>query len=165
MNTEEQIEKKNGYQRKWKNKNKEKVRKYQSEYYQKNKEKYREYARRYQAEHKEEIAEKNRIWRQNNKDKLHKKYIENKDKIYAQQKEYIKRNRKKVTKMVDDYRKRKAEEFKAQGQMYCYLPKTERQTKMIEKLAKSKNIDIETSKKLLIDNDWNIKKLLKEYCE
>ena len=44
--------------------------------------------------------------------------------------------------------------------MYCYLPKTERQTKMIEKLAKNKNIDVETSKKILIENDWNIKKLL-----
>lgn len=134
-------------------------------YYLKNKDKLREYNKKYYLENKERIDEKNRIWRQNNKDKLHKRYIENKDKIYAQQKEYIKRNRKKVTKMVDDYRKRKAEEFKAQGQMYCYLPKTERQTKMIEKLAKSKNIDIETSKKLLLDNDWNIKKLLKEYCE
>ena len=134
-------------------------------YYLKNKDKLRAYNKKYYLEHKEQIDEKNRIWRQNNKDKLHKKYIEKKDKIYAQQKEYIKRNRKKVTKIHTNYRKRKAKEFKAQGQMYCYLPKTERQTKMIEKLAKSKNIDIETSKKLLLDNNWNIKKLLKEYCE
>ena len=135
-------------------------REYQKKWREKNKERLKEYAKKYYVNHKDDIDEKNRIWRENNRDKLREKYIENKDKIYAQQKEYARKNRKKVTKMVLDYRKRKAEEFKAQGQMYCYLPKTERQTKMIEKLAKNKNIDVETSKKILIENDWNIKKLL-----
>ena len=89
-------------------------------------------------------------------------YQENKKKILEGQKRYNNANREKVTKMMNDYRKRKAQEYKEQGQMYCFLSKTERETKMIEKLAYKKHISLELSRELLMKNDWNIKKLLIE---
>lgn len=77
------------------------------------------------------------------------------------QREYAAKNRKKVTKMIHDLRKRNAEKFKAEGQMYYYLSKTERQNKMVEHLCKKTGISKEYSRQVLEENNWNIKALLK----
>jgi len=89
-------------------------------------------------------------------------YAKNKERIYASQKKYIQKNRKRITKMIDDYRNKKALEYKEQGQMFCYLPKTERQNKMVERLAKKGNLTLEESKTMLEKRNWNIKELERE---
>ena len=106
------------------------------QHYENNKELYKEYRQKYYQTHKEEIRNK--------------------------QREYAKNNREKVTQICNNYRKRKAQELKQQGQMFCFLPRTERESKMVEKFAYKKNISLELSRELLVKNNWNIKKLLKE---
>lgn len=128
------------------------------ESYQKAKE--REYRRKWANAHKEHLRE----YREKNKEyfaKLRREYYKtHKEKIQKSQKEYRKKNREKFNKIVHDYRKRKALEFEAAGQMYCYLPKTERQNKMVKIFCKKTALDETKARKLLEDNNWNIKKLL-----
>lgn len=74
-------------------------------------------------------------------------------------KKYIKEHRKRVTFLVNRRRKEIAESLKQKGQRYTYLPKKERENKMVESLSKYKNITLEEARELLVANDWNIKKL------
>ena len=125
----------------------------------------------------EREKQKKREWYLKNKDKQNEKckkwfkdhpnwkkeyYKKHKETILKQQKEYIKRNRKKVTNMVVRRRKEVAIELKNKGQMYCYLPKTERQNKMVEHLCKRTDMSKEESRALLIEYDWNIKQIKAE---
>lgn len=126
------------------------------------KEKKRAYAKKYYQEHKEELDKKHREFWHSERGKEYKLeyYKKNKDKIYRQQQEYFAKNREKVTKMMNDLRKRNAEKFAAEGQMYCYSSKTERENKMVKKLSKEFNISKEKSRELLETRDWNIKSLI-----
>jgi hypothetical protein len=65
--------------------------------------------------------------------------------------------------MCNRRRKEVAEELKEKGQRYTYLPKTERENKMTERLSKLRGISLEEARQVLVDNDWNIKKLEFEY--
>lgn len=129
------------------NKNKRSI--YNKTYYEKNRERILKQEKEYRERNKEHFLE----YRKNY-------YNEHKDEIYASQQKYIARNRKRITKMRNDYRKRKAVEFKEQGQMYCYLPKTERQNKMVLHLQKRTNKSDDECRSLLIQNNWNIKKII-----
>jgi len=126
------------------------------------KEKRRDYWKEYYQKHKGELNEKHKKFLQSERGKEYrlKYYRKNKEKIYSQQQEYIARNRKKITRMMVDCRKRNAEKFAAEGQMYCYLPRTERENKMVKKLSKEFNLTEVESRKLLEERNWNIKSLL-----
>lgn len=124
------------------------------------KEKEREYWQRYYQKHKEELSQKHKEWYQKNRDKVRQYYRENKESIYKSQQKYNAKNRKKVTRMVLDCRKKNADKFKAEGQMFCYQPKTERQNNMVRHLCKKTGIDQEYSRQILERNNWNIKGIL-----
>ena len=129
---------------------------------------------RYKEKHPDKIRESQRKYREKNKEKLaqqrrkkyyenHDKYIsyarnyyeKNKEKHLEQSKKYIKNNRAKITKMVNKRRKEVAEELKQKGMIYTYLPKTQRENKMVKSLAKKTGINEDTARQLLIENEWN----------
>lgn len=118
--------------------------------------------REWYLKNKERMNERTKQWFKDHPNWKKEYYEKNKDKIYQQQKEYTKRNRKKITNMVVRRRKEVATELKNKGQMYCYLPKTERQNKMIEHLCKRTDMSKEESRALLVAYDWNIKQIKAE---
>ena len=134
------------------------------------KEKQRQYWKKYCYQNREMVTKKsrdnyaNRTEEQKEIDRIKRKkyYEENKQKVKECQVRYRENNREKFNQIMMSYRKRKALEFKEQGQMYCYFSRTERERKMVEKLAHKKHISLELSRELLMKNDWNIKKLLSE---
>lgn len=93
----------------------------------------------------------------------HEYYLRHKDNIYAQQQEYFAKNRKKITKMMNNYRKRCAIQYKNEGQMYYWSPKTEKQNKMIKALCRKKRLSVEDAKALLESVNWNIKSLIDNF--
>lgn len=117
-------------------KNKEKVLEYQRKLRQENPEKYKEIARKYYQEHKEKCNE------------------------YSRQ--YTKKNRDKVTKMLTKRRKEVAMELASKGQIYTYLPKTARESKMINSLANKLNISKDKANQILVANDWNYVKIIED---
>ena len=120
-------------------------------YYAKNKEKYREWAKKWEKANQDKVKASRK-----------KHYEANKKRILAQQKEYIKKNRAKVTGLVLRRRKEVAEELKKQGQIWTYLPKTQRQNKMVESLAKKMNVSEETARGYLEQFNWNYKGILED---
>lgn len=156
------IEKQKEYQKRWRIENKQKINEYHKKWREENLEKAREYNRRWAQENKEKVKE----YREKNKEHIKQRakqyYEEHKDEVYESQKQYVARNREKVTKMILKKRKENAELFKKQGQMFCYLPKTERQNRMIATLCRKKNINEEDSRKILEERNWNIKEILNE---
>ena len=132
----------------------------------KNKELAKEYYRAYRLAHKDKFKEYADRWKSKNKEKVNdyrKEYYNNhKDEIMEKQKDYVKRNRQKVTNLVLKRRKEVALELKEQGQIWTYLPKTARENKMCESLAKKLHIDETQARKMLIENNWNYKKLREE---
>lgn len=93
----------------------------------------------------------------------HEYYLKHKDNIYAKQQEYFAKNRKKITKMMNDYRKRCAIQYKNEGQMYYWLPKTERQNKMINLVCRKKRLSVEDAKALLESVNWNVISLIDNF--
>lgn len=131
--------KQKAYWKKYYEKNKEKVHKQQREYYERNKESINKYRKEYYQEHKEEI--------------------------YKAQQKYFAKNRQYITKLQNAIRKRNAEKYKAEGQMYCWLHKTERQNKMVQKLCRERGFSEEESRKLLEERNWNIISLIESTYE
>lgn len=105
--------------------------------------------KKYREKHAEELKERRKEYYQNNKEK-----------IYESQKKYNKQNRQKVTEMVTRRRKEVAEELKAKGQKYVYLPKTERENKMVVSLAKKIDTSEIIARELLEQRDWNYKAII-----
>lgn len=126
---------------------------YNRKYYQKNKDKFRQYHKNWWNKKTEEEKKE---WRHNH-------YLKNKEVFNRSANKYIARNRARVTFLCNRRRKEVAEELKEKGQRFTYLPKTERENKMSERLSRFMNISLEEARQLLIDNDWNIKKLEFEY--
>lgn len=126
---------------------------YNRKYYQKNKDKFRQY---YKNWWNKKTEEEKKEWR-------HNYYLKNKEMFNKSSKKYIARNRAHVTFLCDRRRKEVAEILKEKGQRFTYLPKTERENKMSGRLSRLMNISLEEARQLLIDNDWNIKKLEFEY--
>ena len=124
---------------------------YNTRYHEKHKEYMKEYSRKYRKEHPENVKK----WAKNC-------YERNKENILASQKEYIKKNRKKVTEMVLRRRKEVAKELTEQGQIWCYLPKTARENKMVESLAKKIDTSEIIARELLEQRDWNYKAIIME---
>lgn len=91
---------------------------------------YRTWARN----NKEAINEYNRKWRQANKEKWNESSLK--------------------------YRKRKAQEMKEKGMMFVYMSRTQRELRTINYLCKQLNINEDEARRLLIDNEWNVKKIL-----
>lgn len=120
--------------------------------------------RKYYQENKEKCQEYTRKWEKANPEKVKaarkKHYETHKESVLAQQKDYAKRNRAKVTQMVIRRRKEVALELAKKGQIYTYLPKTERENKMCKVLAKKMNCDIEKARIYLEDFDWNYKEIV-----
>ena len=92
--------------------------------------------RKWIENHRQQVNENNRKWRQENKEKWNKASLK--------------------------YRKKKAQEFKEKGMMFVYLARTERELKTINYLCRKLNINEDEARRLLIDNEWNIKKILQE---
>ena len=139
----------------------------QKRYRQKHPEKARETQQKYRERHKEKLA-KERYERyhadpEKYKEIARKCYQKNKEKYAERNKEYVKKNRAKITQMVIKRRKKVALELAEKGQIYTYLNKSARESKMIMKLAQVLDISEVDSKQMLIDNDWNYKKLIKEH--
>lgn len=154
------LEKRRIYQKKWNEENKERIKEYHKKWREENLEKAREYGRRWARENKEHV----KAYRERNKERIRERakqyYQEHKEEMYKSQQKYIAKNRAHVTYLLHKKRKENAELFKAQGQMYCYLPKTERQNKMVQKLCDKKGLSEEESRKLLEERNWNIKSIL-----
>lgn len=142
-------EKKNEYQRRYRETHREEKRAYNKKWARENKERVKEYRKKRYEENPEYYIAKKREY-----------YYANKEKVLTSQRKYRQNNKEKVNKMFHDYRKRKAIEFQAQGQMYCYLPKTERQNKMVACLCKKTSLSEVECRALLEENNWNIKALL-----
>lgn len=120
--------------------------------------------RKYYQEHKEMFKRCSRKWEEANPDKVKlarkKHYETHKEQVLEQNREYIKNNRAKVTQLVIKRRKEVAAELAQKGQIYTYLPKTERESKMCQSLAKKMNCDIEKARNYLEDFDWNYKEIV-----
>lgn len=122
----------------------------------------KEYNKKYYDKNKEKFVEYHRAWREKYPERVKQYYEENKDKLLESSRIWRQNNKSRFTKMVNRRRKEVAEELKKQGQMFTYMPKTERERKMVEFLAKKWDINIETSRKVLEENNWNVKGLVKE---
>lgn len=153
---------------------KQKIKEQHKRYYERNREKLLEYHREYQRKN----ADKLKLYREKRKDQLREYrsteeykqkrkqyYREHKEEMYRSQQIYIARNRKKITEQILKKRKENANKFKEQGQMWCYLPKTDRQNKMIQTLCKRKGFTPEESRKLLEERNWDIKSILEKVIE
>jgi hypothetical protein len=121
------------------------------QYYYEHKEQHKEYAKKYREKHAEELKERRKEYYQNNKGK-----------IYASQQKYNQKHRKEITDMIVKRRKEVAEELKAKGQKYVYLPKTERENKMVVSLAKKIDTSEIIARELLEQRDWNYKAIIME---
>lgn len=92
--------------KKYAEKNEEKIRAYRKEYYWKDAEKFKERARNYTEEHKEAVNAKKREYYYKNRDKIlqnRKTYREeNKDKIAQKNREYHLRKKEQKQKMIDE---------------------------------------------------------------
>ena len=125
------------YQREYYAKNIDKMREYRRKYYQEHKEKQQVWAKEYYKTHKEELNQ----WH-------HDYYQKNKDMVDAKSREYNAKNRKKVTKMVNARRKAVAEELKAKGMMYTFLPKTARTEANLGRIMDTYNIPREKAEEI-----------------
>jgi len=139
------------YMREYRQKNLERLNASHREYYERTKDKWKEYRKEYYQEHCDEIKTKN-----------HEKYLKNKDEILNKCKEYRHNNREKLTKKFLEYRKKKSLELKESGQLYTYLPKTQRENKMVESLAKKLGVGEIIAREILEKYDWNYKKVVSE---
>ena len=139
---------------------------YMREYRQKNRERICENQKRYMQKHKDKYNEYKRKYYQENTDKLkeyHKNYYEeNKEHHLAKCKEYRLNNKAKVCKLVNRRRKEVAEELKAKGQIWTYLPKTQRENKMVESLAKKLGCGEIIAREILEKHNWNYKKVVEK---
>lgn len=155
-------------------KGKQKIKEQRHRYYEKNKEKLLEYHKEYQRKN----ADKLKQYREKRKDQLREYrsteeykqkrkqyYREHKEEMYHTQQIYIAKNRKKITKLILKKRKENADKFKEQGQMHCWLPKTDRQNKMVQTLCRKTGITQEESRTLLEERNWNIKSILEKTVE
>ena len=126
-------------------------RQYKKEYYYKNKEKCNASSKKYRDKNKDKIKEYAKQY-----------YLNNKEQVDEKHKIYQKNNRKKITEMINKRRKKVAEELKTKGQIWTYLPRTQRENKMVHSLAINLNISEELARKMLIDNEWDYKMLLEK---
>lgn len=118
---------------------KAKKKEYMREYFKKYPERRRIAQQKWVKNNRDKKKEANERWRLNNKEKFNAVQLAS--------------------------RKRKAQKLKEQGQMYTFLPRTQRENKMVEKLAVVYNIDSSDARELLITTDWNIKALISKMEE
>ena len=86
--------------------------------------------------HKEQVNTINRNWRQAHKEQWNQ--------------------------IVLSYKKRKAQEMKEKGMIFTYLPRVQRELRTINYLCQKLNINEDQARKLLIENEWNVKKILSD---
>lgn len=139
----------------------------QRRYRQKHPERIKEYLRKYREKNKEKLSAQQKQKRAQNPEKFkeiaRKSYQKHKEIRLVQSKEYNKKNRAKVTKMINKRRKEVAIELSKKGQIYTYLNKSARESKMVSRLAIVLNISEESARQLLLENEWNYKKLTEGY--
>ena len=128
--------------------------------------KQRKYNQTYYYKHRDELLEKkrNKIYDEEYLAKLKeyrkKNYQKNKEKIDECNRQYRLNNKKKFAELCRASRKRKAIRLSEQGQIYTYLPKKEREQKMIKGLMRKFKYDETYARELLEINNWNYKSLL-----
>ena len=86
---------------------------------------------------REKVREINRNWRQNHKEQF-------KD-------------------MVIKRRKDVAEQLKAKGTMFTYLPRTQRELRNINYVMRMLNINEDQARELLIKYNWNTVQIIKDF--
>ena len=90
-------------QRKWDNKNRDRLREIKKDFHRRNPEKAYEYTKRWRDNNPEKAREIKKNWRKNNPEKVkkhkHNFYVRNKEKIYEHQKEWNEKNKNKRMKM------------------------------------------------------------------
>lgn len=144
----------------------ESKRKSNKKYYKNHKEHLKELHNKWQKENLDKVREYNNKWRAKNPDKAkeyaRRSYERHKTEIALKQKKYREENRAKITQTIVKRRKEVAEELKAKGQIWTYLPKTARENKMVKSLANRMGIDEITSRAMLEEHEWNYKALIEE---
>lgn len=100
-------------QKKWREKNRERIREYQRKYYQENKERLRELNCKYSSTWYEKNREKHREYQR-------KLYYKNKEKFRESARKWRKNNPDKWTKLCNEARKRKSDERKRNGEPYTW---------------------------------------------
>lgn len=87
----------------------------------------------------------------------------NRDKINEINRQWRKANKEKFKQMVLKRRKKVAQELKAKGMIYTYLPRTKREMKTIEYIVRNLNVNEDQAREILIIYGWNVKKILEEF--
>ena len=108
------VSKEEGYQREYREQNKEQIKEQQKQYYERNKEKFKEYQeqnkeqiREYQKQNKDKINEQKRNYYERNKEKFKEYREQNKEQIREYQREYKEQNKDKIREYQRQYRERK----------------------------------------------------------
>ena len=86
----------------------------------------------------------------------------NKEKVNETNRKWRQANKEKFNASVQSYRKRIAKEMREKGMMFVYISRTQRELKTINYLCKKLKINEDQARRLLIDNEWNVKKILEE---
>lgn len=89
-------------------------------------------------------------------------YKKNKERMLEQGKEYRRKNRKMVTERYLAYRKKIAEQLREQGQIWVYLPKSKRESKMVNSVAKKLGCGEIIAREILEKYNWNYKKVVEK---
>ena len=98
--------------------------------------------------------------------KAQKKWAKNNtDKVNAINKRWRQNHKKQFSQIIIARRKEVSNELKAKGMMFTYYSKTYREKKNIEYLVKKLHINEDEARQLLVDNDWNTKKILETYLK
>ena len=122
------------YIKKWQKENKDKLNEYQKQYKEKNKEKAKEWQKKSYYSHKEERLE------------------------YS--KEYYEDHKKRHNENIHRRRKEVALIRQQKGAYYTYLSKTEYEMKNINKVIKCNKVNEDRARELLIENDWNTRRIV-----
>lgn len=91
------------------------INEYQKRYREKNKERIKEYQKKYYAKNKEKLDERSKQWHRDNPDYKKEYYQKNKELVDARNKEWQKKNKKRYIELCNESRKRRVERMRAEG--------------------------------------------------